>query len=106
MASLNAVDALDIRVLMNDQLDNIAVSRHEEVITGGPFSHVPLRKLNEAESQERGNAKAELHLPSSCCGAHGLSLMIVRCGVLLALLSKTLTTPDSNDSRADPYYAL
>lgn len=86
MASLTAIDALDIRVLMNDQLDNIASSRNAEVTSGGPFSHVPLRKLDAAESQERGNAKAELHLPSSCCGAHGLSLMIVRRYTLCAPL--------------------
>lgn len=99
MAPLREIDALGIRVLMNDQLDNIAPSRHDEVIARGLWSHVPPRKLNEAESRERGNAKAELHLPNSCCGAHGLSLMIVRRVVYLTSLVGSLTTPDGINSQ-------
>ena len=74
---MKELDHLSIRAIVNDQLDNIAPSRHHEVQAAGRFSHVPLRELEPKERTERGGAKHELHLPNSCCGAHGLSLMIV-----------------------------
>lgn len=78
MTNLTEIDDLEIRVLVNDQLDNIAPSWHPEVQAKGMFTHVPLNHLDDAASQARGHAKLELHLPNSCCGVHGLSLMIVR----------------------------
>lgn len=83
MKTLTEVDTIEIRVLVNDQLDNIAPSWHPEVQARGHFSHVPLTKLDETEIEERGDAKLELRLPNSCCGAHGLSLIIVGLSVLV-----------------------
>lgn len=104
MVQLNQIDTLDIRVLVNDQLDNIAPSRHDEVVALGRFSHVPLRKLNDTERQGRSNAKLELYLPNSCCGAHGLSLIIV--SRIRDLLCKSLTTPDGSNSKPNTHDAL
>ena len=77
MATLTPIGNVNIRVLVNDQLDNIAPSWNDQVAAPGLFSHVPLRKLDEEEKLGRAGAELELHLPNSCCGAHGLSLMIV-----------------------------
>lgn len=77
MADLVEVDSIEIRVLINDQLDNIAPSWNPEVEARGRFSHVPLKHLSDEQSQSRGNAKIELDFNGGCCGAHGLSLMIV-----------------------------
>ncbi|ETN39068.1 uncharacterized protein HMPREF1541_05290 [Cyphellophora europaea CBS 101466] len=76
MATLTPIGNVNIRVLVNDQLDNIAPSWNDQVAAPGLFSHVPLRKLDEEEKLGRAGAEHELHLPNSCCGAHGLSLMI------------------------------
>lgn len=78
MADLVEVDNIEIRVLINDQLDNIAPSWHPEVEARGRFSHVPSKQLNDEQSQSRGGAKIELDFNGGCCGAHGLSLMIVQ----------------------------
>lgn len=77
MAQLTELDTLEIRVLVNDQLDNIMGSWHSEVAARGLWSHIPLTQLDSSLSKARGDAKLELRLPNSCCGAHGLSLMIV-----------------------------
>lgn len=73
------VDSIEIRVLVNDQLDNNAASWNPEVQAPGRLSHMPLRSLDEQQSQARGGAKAEISFANSCCGAHGLSLLIVCC---------------------------
>lgn len=78
MKSLTEIDNLEIKVLVNDQLDNIMPSWHPEVEAGGRWSHIPLTQLDTEQSKGRGDAKLELRLPNSCCGAHGLSLMVVR----------------------------
>lgn len=77
MSDLVEVDEIRIRVLINDQLDNIAPSWHPDVEDRGRFSHVQLKRLDDQSSQARGGAKHELDFNGGCCGAHGLSLMIV-----------------------------
>ena len=72
------VDKIEIRVLVNDQIDNLAQSWHPDVEAGGRLSHLQLHKLEGEESKARGDAKLEFSFASSCCGAHGLSLLIVR----------------------------
>ncbi|KAK5090391.1 hypothetical protein LTS08_006823 [Lithohypha guttulata] len=76
MNPLTQLDSLEIRVLINDQLDNIAPSWHPEVHAPGRFAHIRLAELDETAAKARGDAQLELRLPNSCCGAHGLSLMI------------------------------
>ena len=75
------VDSIEIRVLVNDQLDNNAASWNPEVQAPGRLSHIPLRSLDEEQIKARGGAKAEISFANSCCGAHGLSLLIVRCDI-------------------------
>lgn len=77
MTDLVEVDRIEIRVLVNDQLDNIAPSWHPEVEARGRFSHIPLEELSAGQIQIRGGAKYEMNFANSCCGAHGLSMMIV-----------------------------
>lgn len=77
MSELAEVDALEIKVLVNDQIDNIAHSRHPDVDAPGRLTHMPWHPIDDSEGLGRGSGAKELRFTDSCCGAHGLSLMIV-----------------------------
>lgn len=76
MPSLIEVDSLDIRVLINDEIDQISPSPNPRVQQAQSFSGVPLSPVSDSSS--RGGARLEMPMRNICCGAHGLSLFIVR----------------------------
>lgn len=69
------VDSIEIRVLVDNEIDPISPS-------GNPAVHQPAYmqgiSLTPLPSHDRGNASAEIRMGNICCGAHGLALLIVR----------------------------
>lgn len=71
--SLVELDSLEILVIVDNEVDPISTYSVPGLETvGNIVDHV--RPLVDAA---RGNAKLELRMDGLCCGAHGLSLMIV-----------------------------
>lgn len=70
------VDAIEIKVLVDNEVDPISPSNNPAVQYRGLMQGVPLDPL--PSDGDRGGAQAELSMSNICCGAHGLSLMIVR----------------------------
>lgn len=73
--SFKEVDKIEISVLVNNEIDYISPSRNPNVKNPGLLMGVPTTPI--PEGHERGDAKQEIRMDSFCCGAHGLSLVIV-----------------------------
>lgn len=71
------VDSIEIKVLVDNEVDPITPSNNPAVEYRGLMQGVPLDPL-PSDGHHRGGAQAELSMSNICCGAHGLSLMIVR----------------------------
>lgn len=75
MASLVEIDSVEVRVVVDNEVDPLSEYRNEE------FEQVTGRFLDIGLSEpptvkDRGGAQKELRMESLCCGAHGLSLVI------------------------------
>ena len=77
-ADLVELDSLSITAIINDEIDLISPSRHPDVDHSGSFTGVPLKFHHGHEwTDARGGADVEMRMDSICCGAHGLSLLVV-----------------------------
>ena len=70
---LRELDTLEFSVLVNNEVDPISPSPNPAVQYNGLFSGVPLTPIRDP----RGDAKLEARMDSICCGAHGLSIVVV-----------------------------
>ena len=76
MSSLVEVDAVEVLVIVDNEVDPISSYQHPDLKVSGQLADVALRA--PLPDSSRGAAKFEIRLDNVCCGAHGLSLMIVR----------------------------
>lgn len=74
--SLVEVDNIEIVVLVNDEIDYISPSPNAHVKHTQSFRGAPVDVLPDPAA--RGGAKVEFPMRNLCCGALGLSLLIVR----------------------------
>lgn len=75
-SGLVEVDSIEIKVIIDNEVDPISPSNNPAVQYTGLFQGQPLDPL--PPGHQRGDAAAEIKMENICCGAHGLSLMIVR----------------------------
>ena len=76
MDTLAEVDSVEILVIVDNEVDPISSYPHPDLKVTGNIIDVAQRvPLNDPS---RGDAQSVLKLTNVCCGAHGLSLMIVR----------------------------
>lgn len=68
------VDSIEIKVIVDNEVDPISPSNNPAVQYTGLFQGQPLDPL--PAGHDRGDARAELKMDNICCGAHGLSLMV------------------------------
>lgn len=68
------VDSIEIKVIVDNEVDPISPANNPAVLYPGYMQGVPLDKLPSDDT--RSGAVAELKMGNICCGAHGLSLMI------------------------------
>ncbi|KAJ0117515.1 metallo-beta-lactamase superfamily protein [Diaporthe amygdali] len=68
------VDYIEIKVIVDNEVDPISPSNNPAVQYTGFLQGVSLDRLPSGD--DRGGAVAELKMGNICCGAHGLSLMI------------------------------
>ena len=75
------LDSLSILNIVDNELDPISSYGQCEAkgthVSGGMIDVAKRHPLLGDEKQKRGGALAELDMEEICCGAHGLSLMIV-----------------------------
>lgn len=76
MASLVEIDALEVLVIVDNEVDPISSYQHPDLTVSGQLADIALRA--PIQGTDRAPAKHEIRLDNVCCGAHGLSLMIVR----------------------------
>jgi 7,8-dihydropterin-6-yl-methyl-4-(beta-D-ribofuranosyl)aminobenzene 5'-phosphate synthase len=74
MAALEEIDSLEVLVVVDNEVDPISSYQHPDLKVGGQMPDIAGRA---PLSEDRGGAKVELRMDNICCGAHGLSLMIV-----------------------------
>jgi 7,8-dihydropterin-6-yl-methyl-4-(beta-D-ribofuranosyl)aminobenzene 5'-phosphate synthase len=75
MTQLAEIDALEVLVIVDNEVDPISSYKVPGLTVGGQLADVAL--LGPLHDGERGSAKFEIRMDNLCCGAHGLSLMIV-----------------------------
>ena len=75
MANLAEVDSLEIEVIVDNEVDPLSAYNIDGLEVGGRFVDVAMGSPHPAPG--RAEAQRELRLGDLCCGAHGLSLMIV-----------------------------
>jgi len=77
MASpLVELDALEVVVIVDNEVDPISSYNHPDLKVAGQMASIAFKAPLDPSS--RGGASHEIRLDNICCGAHGLSLMIVR----------------------------
>ena len=75
MTSLVEVDSVEILVIVDNEVDPLSTYPHADLKVVGNMVDIAQRApLNDSD---RGDAQSELKMTNVCCGAHGLSLMIV-----------------------------
>ena len=73
---LAEVDALEILVVIDNELDTFAKYPNAGVDVSGGLPDMALRSGRHV--RDRGEVSKEIKMSSVCCGAFGLSLMVVR----------------------------
>jgi hypothetical protein len=98
MAPLVELDALEILVIVDNEVDPISTYQNPAIQATGNVVHIAMR--SQAEIHDRGDATKELRMDNICCGAHGLSLMIVsHFTTLLEHCLTALAYPDRHQRR-------
>lgn len=76
MASpLVELDSLEVVVIVDNEVDPISSYNHPDLKVSGQMASIALKA--PLDLANRGGASHEIRLDNLCCGAHGLSLMIV-----------------------------
>jgi 7,8-dihydropterin-6-yl-methyl-4-(beta-D-ribofuranosyl)aminobenzene 5'-phosphate synthase len=78
MLSLVELDALEVVVIVDNEVDPISKYEIPDLTVSGQMKDVAIG--SPFHVHDRGNAIKELRMDALCCGAHGLSLIIVRPG--------------------------
>jgi hypothetical protein len=84
---LTEIDSLEVQVIVDNELDPIS-KYIEPVIAYGNLAHIGL--AGPKISDHRGNDIHEVRMDQICCGAHGLSLLIVCSSHLRKMLLQSL----------------
>lgn len=74
MTSLVEADSVEVLVIVDNEIDPLSSFQNPGVQVSGNMLDVAMRGPGVSE---RGGAVKELRMDNVCCGAHGLSLMIV-----------------------------
>ena len=75
MAPLIELDSLEILVIVDNEVDPISTYSNPAIKVSGNLVHIGMR--SQTEIHGRGGGTKEIRMDEICCGAHGLSLMIV-----------------------------
>ena len=75
MAPLVELDSLEILVIVDNEVDPISTYSNPAIKVSGNLVHIGMR--SQTEIHGRGDGTKEIRMDQVCCGAHGLSLMIV-----------------------------
>ncbi len=75
MASLIELDALEVLVIVDNEVDPISTYPNPAIKVSGQFMDIATRSPTQIYG--RADAEKELRMDNICCGAHGLSLMVV-----------------------------
>ena len=75
MAPLVELDSLEILVIVDNEVDPISTYSNPAIKVFGNLVHIGMRSHTEIHG--RGEGTKEIRMDEICCGAHGLSLMIV-----------------------------
>jgi len=78
--SLVELDSLEVVVIVDNEVDPMTPYKNTQFTASNRFIDLALE--SPYTPTDRGECTKELRMHQLCCGAHGLSLMIV-CGTLL-----------------------
>jgi hypothetical protein len=75
MAGLQEIDSVEITVIIDNEVDPLSVYTNEGLEVSGRLQDIAM--TSKFPAPNRGEAKAEMRMEQLCCGAHGLSYLIV-----------------------------
>ena len=75
-SSLEEIDSLEVTVIVDNEVDPLSPYHNEGLQVRGRGADIAVNSPHQVEG--RGEANQETRQDQLCCGAHGLSLMIVR----------------------------
>jgi len=84
MASLVEIDSLEAIIIIDNELDPLSHIAPDTVNVSGHWKDLGFSR--EPILSSRGNA-AELPMEALCCGAHGLSILLVCSPPIILLLT-------------------
>jgi 7,8-dihydropterin-6-yl-methyl-4-(beta-D-ribofuranosyl)aminobenzene 5'-phosphate synthase len=73
--NLVEVDTLEAIVIIDNEIDILSTVAPNTVINSGRMSNLALGQPDHVHG--RGDAKKEMPMEAICCGAHGLSILVV-----------------------------
>lgn len=76
MANLIEIDSLECVVIIDNEIDALSTTQPNTVNNTGRLPNIAMAPSSTIES--RGGAVKEFRMEDICCGAHGLSILLVR----------------------------
>lgn len=80
--SLVEVDSVEVVVIVDNEVDPMSPYKNTQLAVSNRFIDFALK--SPYLPTDRGEGVRELRMHQLCCGAHGLSLMIVRLSLTLS----------------------
>jgi 7,8-dihydropterin-6-yl-methyl-4-(beta-D-ribofuranosyl)aminobenzene 5'-phosphate synthase len=79
MSALLELDSLEILVIVDNEVDPISKYPHPAVSGYGNLADIAVGSPYRPSDRPKGGDVREVKMEQICCGAHGLSLMVVSC---------------------------
>jgi 7,8-dihydropterin-6-yl-methyl-4-(beta-D-ribofuranosyl)aminobenzene 5'-phosphate synthase len=94
MNQLVETDSLEAVIIIDNEIDIMSTTQPNTVVNAGRMPNLAMAQPNTLEA--RGGAKKETPMEAICCGAHGLSVLLVRRGLCHILNEANNNDPDCN----------
>ena len=76
MINLVEIDSLEATIIIDNEIDALSTTQPNTVVNNGRLPNIAMASKHIVEN--RGACKKELRMEDICCGAHGLSVLLVR----------------------------
>jgi 7,8-dihydropterin-6-yl-methyl-4-(beta-D-ribofuranosyl)aminobenzene 5'-phosphate synthase len=76
MTNLVEIDSLEAIIIIDNEIDSLSTTPSNTVVNNGRLPNIAMGSKVSVEN--RGACKKEFQMEDICCGAHGLSVLLVR----------------------------
>jgi 7,8-dihydropterin-6-yl-methyl-4-(beta-D-ribofuranosyl)aminobenzene 5'-phosphate synthase len=75
LSNLIEIDSLEATIVIDNEIDALSTTPPNTVNNAGRLPNIAM--ASPATVENRGGCKKELQMEDICCGAHGLSILLV-----------------------------